>query len=159
MKPQFCPYCAAPLKSKTDTQYICKSGHDYWNNPKAASTVILIKDDQALFSQRGIQPNKGKYDFPGGFLEYGESALDATKRELQEETGLIAEELVLIDSSIQDYVPYTTVCDLIYICRSWSGTMQAADDVASLEWKPFDFIDSPQFAWKYPGLVTKLEQL
>ena len=32
----------------------------------------------------------------------------------------------------------------------------AKDDVDALEWKPIAFIDSPQFAWKYPQLVKKL---
>ena len=46
------------------------------------------KDIKVLLVQRGIEPFKGMWAFPGGFLQMDESAIDGAKRELQEETGL-----------------------------------------------------------------------
>jgi ADP-ribose pyrophosphatase YjhB (NUDIX family) len=43
-----------------------------------------------LLIQRGKQPNKGMWSFPGGKIEAGEGILDAAKRELFEETRLVA---------------------------------------------------------------------
>lgn len=43
---------------------------------------------KVLLIQRGVEPYKGAWAFPGGFLRMDESAEEAAKRELMEETGL-----------------------------------------------------------------------
>lgn len=153
----YCIECAAPLTKETDTKYTCPNGHFYWNNPHAAATIIVLHGNQFLASERGIEPNKGKYDFPGGFIEYGEEPVAAVRRELQEETGLTLEaEPVLLSCSVQPYQEGTSVVDLIYVTHNWSGEPKPQDDVSNLAWKPISFIDSDQFAWRYPGLTEKL---
>ncbi|MEE1542635.1 MAG: NUDIX hydrolase, partial [Paludibacteraceae bacterium] len=43
---------------------------------------------QVLLIERGIEPYKGKWALPGGFLKMDESAEECARRELKEETGL-----------------------------------------------------------------------
>ncbi len=153
---KFCQQCAALLTQKTVTQYDCPNGHSSWNNPHAAVTVAIVKDDQILFSKRAAEPNKGKYDMPGGFMEYGEDPIAAVKRETMEETGLTIHSLELIGASTHEYEPNSSTTDLIYVCKNWSGEPVAQDDVAELAWKPVEFIDSDEFAWEYPELSEKI---
>ena len=57
--------------------------------PRAAvSTVVRYNGSppQYLLIQRGKAPNQGQWSFPGGKLEYGETALQGALRELREET-------------------------------------------------------------------------
>ena len=46
---------------------------------------------QALIVQRAQQPNAGRWGFPGGVLELGETVFEGAMRELHEETGIVAE--------------------------------------------------------------------
>ncbi|KAL7464718.1 hypothetical protein ACHAXS_005059 [Conticribra weissflogii] len=68
--------------------------------PRAAVSVVVRWRDPAickptpsvryLLIQRGKEPNKGMWSLPGGKIESGERTLDAAKRELLEETGLVS---------------------------------------------------------------------
>ena len=48
-------------------------------------------DTRALIVQRAQQPNAGRWGFPGGVLELGETVGEGAMRELLEETGIVAE--------------------------------------------------------------------
>jgi ADP-ribose pyrophosphatase YjhB (NUDIX family) len=158
MKIKYCVECAQPLVKETITKYTCPNGHIFWNNPKGATSLILLKDGQVYFVKRALEPQQGKYDLPGGFLEYGENAFDAARRELLEETGLTVDKMDLIYTTTQHYIENVTVCDYIFVTTEWKGTPKPADDVASIELKPIDFFDSEEFAWDYTGVSDTLKK-
>lgn len=160
MKLNYCPECAAPLKQETPTEYTCQNGHPYYNNPAAAVGIIILRPgNEALFSQRGREPKKDLYDFPGGFVEYGEHPMDAALRELKEETGLTPHDLTMAGTAaINHYQENKTTCDFLFVCTDWSGETDAQDDVAALEWKPLSFMETEQFAWPYDGVYEYLTQ-
>jgi len=56
--------------------------------------IIVISGESILFLKRQIEPLKGYWLFPAGRIEKGETPQEAAARELKEETGIIAEELV-----------------------------------------------------------------
>jgi 8-oxo-dGTP diphosphatase len=60
--------------------------------PKIGLTTIVIKNGLILIGKRKNSHGEGTWNFPGGHLEYLESFIDCAKRELYEETGLIADE-------------------------------------------------------------------
>lgn len=53
---------------------------------------------ELLLIQRRNEPCKGKWAFPGGFMNIDETTADAARRELKEETGLIVEDLHRVGS-------------------------------------------------------------
>ena len=159
MKIQFCMECAAKLTKHNDTYYECENGHPHYNNPHAAVGVLLINDNnEVLFAKRAGEPQKDKYDFPGGFVNYDEEPEEAAKRELLEEAALEIHDLQLVHAVINHYTENVTSCDLLYICRKWSGTIVPADDVAALEWHELEFMNTDKFAWKYPGAYERIKQ-
>ncbi|MGH7195389.1 MAG: NUDIX hydrolase [Candidatus Saccharimonadales bacterium] len=159
MKLSYCPQCAAPLTKQNATNYICQNGHNYYNNPRAAVAIILIKNSHILFAKRAREPQKNKYDFPGGFVNYGEAPSRAAHRETFEETGLKLNQLKLLDAQLNFYQTNVCTSDFIYICQDFSGRLQPQDDVAALEWHELAFMQSPNFAWNYPGLYEKLQKI
>ena len=60
-----------------------------------AVSVALVRGDRLLLVRRGRAPSLGRYAFPGGRVEPGETAEKAARRELFEETGLVAGTLTL----------------------------------------------------------------
>ena len=74
---------------------------DYPNRPFAAALAICRKPDGSmLLAQRSKGPSTaiGRWGFPGGMHEVGESILDAARRELKEETGIDAKPVRVIDA-------------------------------------------------------------
>ncbi|VVB80053.1 ADP-ribose pyrophosphatase [uncultured archaeon] len=67
---------------------------EFKDYPKPAVTVDIVifsvrdNDLQVLLVKRGVEPAKGMWALPGGFVKMDESLEDAAKRELEEETGL-----------------------------------------------------------------------
>lgn len=92
------------------------------------SVVALFNDDgKVLLEERA---DDGYFDFPGGGIDLKEEAESAAKRELLEETGLIADKLELFkvySGEITHYVYFNGDeiygIDLIYICKSYHGEL------------------------------------
>ncbi len=56
-----------------------------YQNPKIVAGSVVIKDGKILLCKRAIEPRKGFWTLPAGFMELGESVEEAAKREAQEE--------------------------------------------------------------------------
>lgn len=65
---------------------------------------VLIQDDHILLIQKARGPHKGKWDLPGGSIEFGEEPEFTLKREFMKETGLSP-----IKGSIRTAISYTIV--------------------------------------------------
>jgi NAD+ diphosphatase len=159
MKIQYCVECGSQFELAEGIRYDCPKGHVYWNNPRAATAAILIKEDKILFAVRAHEPRKGKYDLPGGFAEHYETADDGIRRELFEETGLKAKKVEYLTSVANNYTENIHTCDIVYIISEWEGEIAPADDVESLEWRKPELLDTDEFAWQtYRGLSTKVRE-
>ena len=93
----FCPLCGGRLKLRRlkagePERLVCDScGFVFYQGPKLVAAVIFELDGGIVLTQRAIEPGYGKWTFPGGFVERGEVAERAAKREVLEETGLEVE--------------------------------------------------------------------
>ena len=91
---RFCPRCAGRLESRTLKQddperLVCEAcGFVFYLGPKLVAGAIVELDGGIVLIQRSIEPGYGMWTFPGGFVERGEVAEAAAKRETLEETGL-----------------------------------------------------------------------
>jgi 8-oxo-dGTP diphosphatase len=91
---RFCPRCAGcfeerVLKEGDPERLVCEScGFVFYLGPKLVAGAIFELGGGIMLVQRDIEPGYGKWTFPGGFVERGETAEAAAEREVLEETGL-----------------------------------------------------------------------
>ena len=73
------------------------SWREYPEKPIVGVGGVVIEEGRALLIRRGSEPLLGQWSIPGGTLELGETLVEGTERELQEETGLVVRILDLIE--------------------------------------------------------------
>lgn len=94
---RFCPECGGGLaerlvEGESRPRLVCDGcGFIFYLNPKVTAAALPIKDGRVFLVRRGIEPRKGAWTFPSGFVELGETVEEAALRETREETNLQAE--------------------------------------------------------------------
>lgn len=118
----YCPSCGAQkLTFDGNKRYSCEScGLVWYQNTAAACGAILQVEAKVLLLERALEPAKGMLDFPGGFVEPGESLEAGLTREIEEEVGLKPVKLSYLTSGANEYlyrgVLYHT-CDVVFTGR------------------------------------------
>lgn len=79
--------------------------------------AVIVEDDKLLATQRGYGDFKGKWEFPGGKIEQGETHKEALVREIKEELNANIEVLMFLTKVEHDYEKFhltmhTYICSL-----------------------------------------------
>lgn len=107
-------------------------------SPVPVVAVVCLRGDEVLLIRRGTQPRIGEWSLPGGRIEPGERAADAALRELDEETGVVAELEGLLDVVDGFFPPHHHYVLIDYLARWISGEPRAGDDAAEAAFHPLD---------------------
>jgi len=103
---KYCPKCGSNKFNRSGERSLkCSDcGFHYFINASAA-VAALIADNlkRLMLVTRGVEPDYGKLDLPGGFIDPMETAEEAVKRELKEELGLIVTKLEYLFSAPNEY--------------------------------------------------------
>jgi NAD+ diphosphatase len=143
---RYCPRCQSALEGDERRVECPECGFvAYGGGPVPTATAVVVDGDgHVLLGRRAVEPDKGLWDLPGGFIEDGEHPQEAVRRELREETGLEIEPLeflgIWMDTYGYDSGAENTL-NLYWTARVTSGDEHAADDVAELRW--FDPAELP----------------
>jgi len=115
----FCPSCGSAVFGHDGLKaFTCKAcGFTLYHNAAAAVMGVLTLDNRILFARRAHEPALGKLDLPGGFVDPGETAEAAMRREIQEEMNVTLGALRYLGSAPNRYafggMVYPT-CDLVF---------------------------------------------
>jgi mutator protein MutT len=137
---QFCPRCGGKCDREATSPFQCQEcGFIRFFNPACAvAAIVLDPEGRALFIRRAREPAIGKLGMPGGFVDCGETAEEAIKREVREEVGVELDGLQYFGSWPNRYPTpnaIINVCDLFFIGRAReTETTLASDEVASVLW-------------------------
>ncbi len=98
---RFCPYCASPVVEKVRfnaLRPVCSACEFVqFLDPKVAVIALVLHGDRVLLIQRAVDPGKGEWSLPGGYMDAGEMPREALQRELMEEVGLRTQVGELLD--------------------------------------------------------------
>jgi 8-oxo-dGTP diphosphatase len=107
--------------------------------PVAAVSIAALRGREILLVKRGKAPYGGAWSLPGGSIEWGETAADAARRELAEETGLLASALTfgdVADAVVRDengnVVAHYSI--IVFFTSEVSGNLLAGEDAADAQW-------------------------
>jgi tRNA (cytidine/uridine-2'-O-)-methyltransferase len=149
-----CPRCGHGPGVRVDGRVLaCPScGFQFHFNPAVAAGVIVSRQDgRVLLLRRALEPAKGLFGLPGGFIDVGESAEQAVHRETREETGLEVEDVSFLGGWPNLYswrgVEYP-VLDLYFTARARDdSTASAREEVEACVWLPPAKVDPATLAF------------
>jgi 8-oxo-dGTP diphosphatase len=129
--PRFCPPCGGALAARVikvgePARLVCEAcGFVLYLNPKLAACAITSVGGEVVMLRRSIEPQLGKWVFPGGFVDRGETPAEAAVRETREEVHLEVEVEDLL--GVYSY-PGNEVVVVVYAARPRGGVLAAGDE-------------------------------
>ena len=116
-----------------------------------------MRDGKALVTVRAREPEKGRVDVLGGFVEVGEHPVRGIEREVREELGVeieVEERPVLM--ATHTYGPVGNwVLAISFLARIVDGEPSPADDVTGIRWISAEEIDTTDFAWEHDRRLVR----
>jgi 8-oxo-dGTP diphosphatase len=128
-----CPMCGTVLETVHRTgemRPVCPAcDYTVYYDPKVAVVMLVVRGESVLLVKRAVDPEKGKWALPAGFVNAGEAPADAAVREIAEEANI-----TLLDNRLLDVFanPGDGTADIIiaYGGVAAEGDQAQADDDA-----------------------------
>jgi ADP-ribose pyrophosphatase YjhB (NUDIX family) len=147
---KFCNHCGDSVtwgipESEDRPRFFCNNCDTiHYQNPKLVVGTVLTQDDhQVLLCRRAIEPRKGFWTLPAGYLENGETMLQGALRETWEEAGAKVE-----DASLYHLfdVPHIAQVHVYYHAR-YLGEISAGVESLEVKWFNIENIPWPELAF------------
>ena len=140
---RYCAKCGGPLTARLmegRERLVCDGcGYVLYVNPRPATCAVVVDGDRVMLVRRAVEPRRGFWDLPGGFLERDEHPAEGLQREMREETGLEIEILEPLGFFLDTYPePGETTLNFYALARVVGGEPQPGSDVAEIRWFPRD---------------------
>ncbi len=155
MRYSYCPICGKEIGRREPDALVCSQcGYYFYQNSKPCVGAVVFEKTaegpRVLFTRRGVEPYKGQWDFPGGFLRNGEHPLAGLKRELGEELAVEPIDPRFLCVQVDEY-PRKDIAEearfsltLYYLCRLMPRSiLRPGDDVTEARWFPFSSPPDP----------------
>lgn len=154
---RFCPCCGGSLgrrkiKSTEPERLVCqRCSFIFYLDPKVIAGTVFTIEGKVVLLKRGIEPAMGRWVFPGGYVDRGESVADAAVRETKEESHLDVRLGPLL--GVYSY-PRSPNVVVVYTAEVIGGELKAGDE--AVEAKGFGFSEIP---WDELAFVSTKDAL
>jgi 8-oxo-dGTP diphosphatase len=156
---RFCPMCGGALEvrivepDRKENKVCIKCGFVYFLGPKLVAGCIIADGDRTLLIRRGLKPSRGKWTYPGGFVDLGETPEQCASRETREEIGMtIAHpELLGVYGDREDPAPIIVVT---YVARPGAETPIVTPEATEIRYFGVD-----EIPWEDLAFDTTLQAL
>lgn len=163
----FCPVCGGRLKAtkiagNDPERSVCsKCKFVFYLDPKVVACAIVEIGSHILLLRRGVNPQKGKWAMPGGYVDRGETVEAAAVRETSEESGIKTKIQRLL--GVYSYKGETPVV-IVYVSKYLEGELVPGDEVMELNtfsrngipWNDLAFRTSTKALRDYYGLPNRI---
>jgi 8-oxo-dGTP diphosphatase len=128
---RFCPRCGGDLekrvvKTTEPERLVCLNcSFIFYQDPKVVASTIFTFEGGIVLLKRGVEPALGKWVFPGGYVDRGETVQDAAVRETREESKVEVELGPLLNVYSYRRSPSVIV---VYTAQVLSGKPAAGDE-------------------------------
>ena len=128
---RFCPKCGGDLASRVvkagePKRLVCQNcAFIFYQDPKVVAGTLFTLGGGIVLLKRGVEPAIGKWVFPGGYVDRGESVRDAAIRETREECRVDVRLGPLLN--VYSY-PRSPNVIVVYTAEVIGGTLSAADE-------------------------------
>lgn len=132
---RYCPVCGGKLSSRSlkpeePDRLVCgKCDFVFYLDPKVVACSIVEMDGRIVLLKRAIDPQKGKWVLPGGYVDRGEEVGAAAVREMEEECGLRIRIKELL--GIYSY-PGRIAVVIVYVTEPSGGELIVGDETAEV---------------------------
>jgi len=165
----YCHLCGAKYSQGKSQPWECSGcgNLSFSNSVPCAEIALFDSCGRVLLAVRANDPNKGKFDLPGGFLVHGEELITGLYRELNEELGLTSSDIEtpqFCSSWVMDY-PFSkeslNTLTLTFTAKlKTTKEIIARDDVSEIRFFELEKLDSVDFSYSgYPALIRKAHKL
>ena len=155
----YCSQCAQPVALEVPAgdnrpRHVCHScGHIHYENPRLVVGCVPDFQGSILLCRRAIEPRRGFWTVPAGFMELGETAEQAAVREAREE----ANAEIAIERLLAVYtIPRIAQVQIMYLARLTSATISPGPE--SLEVVLAGWGEIPWAELAFPSVRWVLEQ-
>ncbi len=151
----FCPACGAACERQVPTgddhsRAVCTGCERvHYENPKVVVGTVPVYEGRVLLCRRAIEPRRGYWTLPAGFLEIGETTREGAQREAREEAGVSLEvgpllavyELIHVQQVMLVYRAVLPSAELDPGVESLEARLFAPDEI------PWDELAFPTVKW------------
>ncbi len=116
---------------------------EYYDSFRVGANTAVLREGKILLGKRKNCFGSGNWGLPGGHLEMKEALIDAAKRELLEETGLVAHTLEFANV-VNDYQREGHHIQFLFVAKSISGEPELREPGLCDEWRWFNLENLPE---------------
>jgi 8-oxo-dGTP diphosphatase len=133
---RYCPHCTHPLEERLAfdrPRPVCPAcGFVHFREPKVGVSLLVEQEGQVLLIQRAVEPGRGQWCLPSGFVEWDEAPQEAAVRECREETGLAVGHLELLEVAHYTDDFRGPGINMTFGAQVTGGTLRPGDDAAAV---------------------------
>jgi ADP-ribose pyrophosphatase YjhB (NUDIX family) len=149
---RFCALCGGEMRVRLVVpdhkhQKVCSNcGFIDFPGPKLVAGCLIVAASRVLLLRRGIPPQIGRWTFPGGYVDLGETPAQAAVRETSEEVGLDAKLGRLFGVYADPANPQAAV--VVYLAEPGAGTPRVSTEATEIRYFGPDEIPWPEVAFR-----------